>query len=87
MSRLCDEDRRIIAVWREHGIPDDQSTREFAVRVIGKLVDDLDEMHDVVDQLFAEEPRLFVVTERKSTEAEASCDGNGRVEVKGASDG
>lgn len=72
MSRLCDEDRRMIDVWREHGIPDDSSTREFAVKVIGKLVDDLEEMHDIVDQLFANDPRLFVVTERKPTEAEAS---------------
>lgn len=52
MTRLCDADREIVAVWRDLGaVPDDLSTRQAAVRVLGKAMDDLDEMHGVVNRL------------------------------------
>lgn len=56
MTRLVNQDRQIIATWREHGIPPDASTVEHAGRIIDRLADDLDEAWRIVWQLLDGRP-------------------------------
>jgi len=52
MPRLTKWDRDVVALWRDIGeIPDGLTERETALEILGKLIDDLDEMHDIVAQL------------------------------------
>lgn len=43
----CPQDEDIIATWRAHGIPNDQSTRDAAARIVLKLADDRDYWRDL----------------------------------------
>jgi len=48
-------DRDVVAIWREAGeIPDGHTAQETALEILGRLIDDLDEMHAILDQLGAE---------------------------------
>ncbi|HEU5085702.1 MAG TPA: hypothetical protein VFU14_20340 [Acidimicrobiales bacterium] len=62
-AQLCRLDRETLAGWAEHGIPDDQSTRQVAIEIIlpklCRAYAALDAvLHDVLPELESEVDRL-----------------------------
>jgi hypothetical protein len=52
---LLPQDRQLIETWTTHGMPDNTSTREHAVKLLGQLVNEMDELHRIIDQLAQDE--------------------------------
>lgn len=48
---LLGADRALIATWTTHGMPDNTSTREHAVKLLNQLLTDVDELHAIIDDL------------------------------------
>ena len=48
---ICASDEQTIATWRDHGIPDDQSTRDHAAHLVLKLADERDEWRALATEL------------------------------------
>lgn len=51
MAALCGQDREVIAIWREHGIPLDRTSVDAAAEIIDRLDRDLAEVWAIVHQL------------------------------------
>lgn len=56
MSALCGQDREIIAIWREYGIPLDRTTVDTARQIIESLAADLDEAWRLIGELIDDRP-------------------------------
>lgn len=48
---LLPADRQLIETWTRHGMPENSSTREHAVKLLGQMVGEIDELHTIIGQL------------------------------------
>ena len=44
---ICQADENTIQQWREYGVPDDASTRDYAASLVLKLADERDEWREI----------------------------------------
>lgn len=51
---LLPADRQLIETWTVHGMPENSSTREHAVKLLGQMIGEIDELHTILDQLAAD---------------------------------
>lgn len=56
MAALCQQDRDVLAIWSEHGIPLDATTLHHASEILTALTNDLDEAWRIVFQLLNGNP-------------------------------
>jgi hypothetical protein len=47
-------DLDMVAIWREHSIPADASTLTYALELIERLLDEVGELHHIIDELAAQ---------------------------------
>jgi hypothetical protein len=52
---LLPADRALIDIWDAHGMPANSSTREHAVKILTRLVAEIDELHRVIEDLAVED--------------------------------
>lgn len=54
--RLCGQDREVLTVWREHGIPLDRTTVDHARHILDTLAAELDEVWVLINELLDGRP-------------------------------
>lgn len=50
---ICRQDRELLDLWAEHGIPDDRSTREYALSLVMRLWSEHKALRAEVDEMLS----------------------------------